>query len=458
MQCSEGYPGVRGGYRPEGGPDTVRRAGGFALALTLFLVTILAVLAFGAVGVSTMEARTARQDELAAQAMYAARAGISLARARLARDFHWTTGSGRFGESGFDVEAVPKDDNDAIQDKVWRVTSTGFCQQATRQLVAFIGLESFARFCYFTDIELSTSNTPIYFMSRDELDGAVHTNGYFHVAGTPRFASRVTSANGGDSCYDSGDFTYRLGGTQRDPSRFYRPQSSYAADRPTALGGSSGFSFAGGQRRIPLPDSTAVVRQGADRLFVGIHELRFQDSGTVTVLKKSRNRWTVVESLRTDTAPGVTLFVDGEVYVNGTVKGHVTVGASEDIHLNGDLVYANRSRDVMGLVGDSDIIVESPTNVRQDRLVHASMMALTGSFRVADYDKGVNRGTLQVFGGIIQRRRGAVGTLSGSNISTGYAKDYTYDQKLLRLPPPNFPTTGKFVMRSLIDRGSLGGV
>ena len=450
LEASGGEP-MRGRFRP----------GGFALAMALFLILILATLSYGSLSIATLDSRTARENQRSTQAMYAARAGIALAMSRLSYDFDWTSGGGSLSEEPgaptCSVQVVPAASNPTEPDKLWRVTSTGRCQGAQRRLSATVALESFARFAYFTDQEFSTANTPIYFATRDELDGAVHTNGYFSIAGRPRFASRVTSANTGDSRYNSAKYSYSQEGVQYRPSRFYRTQTNYATDSPVALDSSPDFSFAGGQTRIPMPADTGEIRRRANRSYDGDHEFQFRSDGTVQVRRRSGNRWVHVETRRTDTSPGVTFFVDGEAWVNGTVQGRVTFGATEDIHLNGDLVYADPSRDVLGLVGQQDILVESSPNQRKDRYVHGVMMALNGSFRVPDYDSGSPRGVLHVFGGIVQSARGAIGTFSGSAVSTGYSKNYIYDEKLPSTPPLNFPTTGNLQIQSLIDRGSLGG-
>ena len=47
-------------------------------------------------------------------------------------------------------------------------------------------------------------------------------------------------------------------------------------------------------------------------------------------------------------------------------------------------------------------------------------------------------------GGIIQRTRGAVGTIQSPG-GTGYVKRYAYDRCGATSPPPYFPTTGHFV-------------
>jgi len=80
------------------------------------------------------------------------------------------------------------------------------------------------------------------------------------------------------------------------------------------------------------------------------------------------------------------------------------------------------------------------------------MMALNESFFVENWTGGPNnasdcgttdwgRGCLYLTGGLIQERRGAVGTTGG----TGYLKRYSYDRCVVQIPPPYFPTTGRFL-------------
>lgn len=435
--------------------------GGFVLAVTLFLILILSLVAFGALSLATLDTRSARQDYAGARALYAARAGVSRAMDELASNYAWSSGSGLLtadaDQEAYSVTVVPAPDNASRSEKLWRVTSVGSCEGAQRRVEAILQLESFARFIFFTNREFTTSGTPIYFFTQDRLDGPVHTNGYFSISGHPRFADRMTSANSGDSLFNATDFTYRQEGTQTDPARFYHTHTGYGSDSPVALDSSPRFSFAGGQNAITMPLDTGQIKNMADHAYSGTIEFQFRDNGTVLVRRRTGNSWRNVETIPSDTLPGVTLHVNGELYASGTVKGRVTIGATKTVHLNGDLVYADPSRDVLGLVGQQDILVESSPNQRKDRYVHGVMMALNGSFRVPDYDSGSPRGVLHVFGGIVQSARGAIGTFSGSAVSTGYSKNYIYDEKLPSTPPLNFPTTGNLQIQSLIDRGSLGG-
>ncbi len=151
-----------------------------------------------------------------------------------------------------------------------------------------------------------------------------------------------------------------------------------------------------------------------------------------------------------------TLFVDGLCVMEGTVKGRVTVGGQYDVHISNNLVYADKTQDVLGIVANEDIVVESRNDTKVDRTIQATMMALNGSFYVDKYNTGSDRGVLHILGGIIQNRRGAVGTGSATQVSTGYLKDYVYDDKLITVPPLNFPNTGEVYVVNITDQGAAG--
>ena len=70
--------------------------------------------------------------------------------------------------------------------------------------------------------------------------------------------------------------------------------------------------------------------------------------------------------------------------------------------------------------------------------INAAILSLAHSFRVQNWSAGAPLGTLTVNGAIAQRYRGAVGTNSGGTVVAGYAKAYTYDNRLKYLSPPKF--------------------
>lgn len=165
------------------------------------------------------------------------------------------------------------------------------------------------------------------------------------------------------------------------------------------------------------------------------------------------------------------IFVDGKVVVSGTVRGRLTLAASDNIIIGDDLVYENdpsenTCEDMLGLFSGSNVIVaDNALNAPQqppgstsyrtyddtpDENIHASILALN-QFTVQNPGSGSTsaeacngvpwgRGCLNVTGGLIQDTRGIVAYGSG----TGNIKRYTHDTCAFTAPPPYFPSTGHF--------------
>lgn len=168
------------------------------------------------------------------------------------------------------------------------------------------------------------------------------------------------------------------------------------------------------------------------------------------------------------------IYAGGTVGVSGVVRGLITLYSPNTIVLLDDLRYANDPAkgvciDILGTISGANTVVannaiNSPVPIKvsgtrqyrsmddtPDMNVHDVVMALGQSFVVEDYDRDpsdaltcgsttVGRGCLSLTGGLIQNRRGAVGTTAG----TGYTKRYSYDRCAIVNPPPYFPTTGRF--------------
>jgi hypothetical protein len=98
----------------------------------------------------------------------------------------------------------------------------------------------------------------------------------------------------------------------------------------------------------------------------------------------------------------------------------------------------------LGLISEGDVVIDK--NASQTNLeIDASIMALNTSFMLEEWWENGAKGTLSVFGGIIQKQRGPVGTFSGTTKVSGYSKNYNYDERLLTSPPPFVPTTGDYI-------------
>ncbi len=172
------------------------------------------------------------------------------------------------------------------------------------------------------------------------------------------------------------------------------------------------------------------------------------------------------------------IHVTGKVAVSGKVRGSITLAATGNIIIADNLTYVTNpggtvpcnsaTRDMLGIFSGADVIMADnllnapmpPTSGGtyrtwasrgSDEYVHGVVLALS-NFTVQNYDSDPNdvedcqgsndaRGCLYLTGGIIQNTRGPVGQTDGH----GYIKRYQYDACAGLMPPPYFPTTGRFV-------------
>lgn len=274
--------------------------------------------------------------------------------------------------------------------------------------------DAFSKYSYFTDYEPSN----IYFFTGDELSGPVHTNGTMNIAGEPTFLGMVTSPNA------------------------WRGMSGRSND-PNFLGGSN---FSSSERTPPssyqLSQLGSSARSGGLIFDEPIYTL-FNAAGTVTIYKNPGTYYQTETTVSLESFNGV-ISSTKKIYTKGIVNGQVTLHSEDDIEIMGDLTYNSdptsnsNSTDILGLVSEKEVIVDRD-NGSKDLNIHASIMALDESFSVEGYNYGGAKGVLNLLGGLIQQKRGAVGTFSGNSVASGYNKDYEYDERLLSMFPPSFP-------------------
>ena len=165
---------------------------------------------------------------------------------------------------------------------------------------------------------------------------------------------------------------------------------------------------------------------------------------------------------------------DGDVFLRGTLKGRLTIAADNNIDVIGSITYQSGTggSDLLGLVANNYVEIYHPVRTGSTtncdggnvnggcnlriawpgaaslqatalRLptVQAAILSLAHSFRAQNYTYGDNNPsgvtmTITINGGIAQKYRGII-TLIGS---TGYAKNYNYDNRLKYQSPPRFLT------------------
>jgi hypothetical protein len=199
----------------------------------------------------------------------------------------------------------------------------------------------------------------------------------------------------------------------------------------------------------PLPPNGVIYVQGVPAASSDPNY-----TGTCTALPPGRNH--LGYPFANDITAGYGCF-DGDVFIEGQLKGQLTVAAADTIIITDDLTYVNgvTGNDILGLVADNSIEVYHPVSCTRSRdqgcdlpvggssffinpVISAAMISLAHSFIVQNYRVGSPKGILTVNGAIAQQFRGPVGTFSGSSTATGYEKNYTYDQRLKYLSPPHF--------------------
>jgi hypothetical protein len=351
----------------------------------------------------------------------------------------------RLADGQFAATIQPDPDTPTSYLDVFTVTVTGQPAdiQLTRQVVEILRTRSFARFAYFTnseELQWLGRTYQVWFTGSDHLTGPVHTNDEFNIAGNPIFDGEVSSV--------STSINYRSGGPPNDNPQF-----------------NAGLAL--GAARITAPISAAKLRLAAasgGSWYEGNTTIRLQSNGTMLVTNAALG----IVDQPTPAPSNSAVFVNGgNLTVSGTLDGKLTLGTSEDVIVDDSVTYlcdaenpasdpvdcdynpvsgkAQKNDDLLGLVAEKNVVISDDAPYDVD--IYGTIMALNSSFTVEQWwDPGNLKGTLHVFGGIIQDSRGAVGTFYSTTGAkrSGYSKDYVYDSRLIETAPPFYPTTGDY--------------
>tara|TARA_R110000868_G_scaffold304437_10_gene565155 strand:- start:28264 stop:29745 length:1482 start_codon:yes stop_codon:yes gene_type:complete len=306
--------------------------------------------------------------------------------------------------------------------------------------------DSFSKYSYMTDSELSSSGNDIWFMGADNIYGPIHTNGTFKMSGDPSFYGLITSPNAWEAHTTNGANPNFYGGENFNAPIKDSP-NSYELNKLKTAAATGGITFDG--------DIEVDFYEAADEGFADITKEITTTYSCGTWWNPSRmctaTSW-VTETLNLADINGI-LSAEGEIKVKGVVKGAITLHSEDRIQIMGDITYAtdpsadSSSTDMLGLVSEGDVIVDQNAHQSSgstDLTIQASIMALDTSFEVENYSSGGPKGTLNLLGGIVQKNRGAVGTFNSSGIVSGYAKNYQYDGRLKGTIPPSFPRESVF--------------
>lgn len=418
---------------------------GVALIAAYLVVAVLIVFAITFVNASVGHNNAANYFKKQAQAFNLAESGLDRAVAQL-RDGSAANFSGTLPPVG-SYSVTIADLGLFGSMRRYQITSVGTAGGISQTLINIVQVDNYARYIWFTDGE-NYGNSNVWFWDQDRLNGPTHTNGQLNIAGHnpgPVFDGEVRSVSDLINFYNNGNNI--LSGNTTNP-----PYDTPAFNAGVTLGANA----------INMPRQATYLRNASTSGGLRLN-------GNSTVVLNSGGSMNVTNSgyyyancggscgscctltNRPLPANGALFVANGRLTISGTLNGRLTAGASDDIIVANNTVYANDPRtnpastDVLGLISERDVVISSsaPYNLEID----ASIMALNTSFMLDNWWWGSPKGTLTVFGGIIQDQRGPVGTFNGTTgvKLTGYSKNYTYDGRLLNSPPPFFPTTGDYV-------------
>lgn len=147
----------------------------------------------------------------------------------------------------------------------------------------------------------------------------------------------------------------------------------------------------------------------------------------------------------------------GDVLVEGTLDGRLTVGAEDDIIITDHILRKDAEGDLVGLVANNFLWNYHPVNATsgsgsggekyemcggdcmEDVRIEASIMSVNHAYGTMFPGVGNSQGTISTYGSLVQKWRNNVGGGTfGQDSHTGYAKKYAYDPQLRYTQPPHF--------------------
>jgi hypothetical protein len=385
--------------------------------------------------------------------------------------------------------------------KIRATGRTGPNATRSRTIIATFRRDSFLNFVYFTNYEnrdpAAESNTTertrlqsvcadkyrtarignncpeIQFATGDAINGPLHTNDEnLYICGTPTFgrtknqdgsarASKTDTvevsgggtghvANPGNGCADTPTINTALpGGFKTKSQKLALPDSNTALEA-IAVNSSSRYA---GVTRIRLRGSVMDITTTTGNTTTTTTGVAWPTSGVVYVANGGSCQGEIPTAADYDEPPTC-----GNVYVSGTYSQSLTIAAANDIIVaptssaaptDANLTETGSNDAMLGLVANNFVRVQHRADrsdcttalspVLTDVTIEAAILALQHSFIVDNYQCG-KRGTLTVTGAIVQKYRGPVGTGTATAVSSGYLKNYWYDDRFRYRSPPYFLT------------------
>jgi Tfp pilus assembly protein PilV len=407
-----------------------RRTFGNRSGATLLVVmglTALGVVAASCIasGVSARARLSSKQVALE-QAFYLASAGAERAASNVANGNETsTTLSGKLGSGCYtSVVTCTSSSTEVSID----VVSTGYVN-GVKRTVKLTGLQhaSWARYALWYNSE---SVSPIYMVPGEVFRGPVASKPQLH------FHNKDLATKGQVHFYDSV-------ASAASSIDLYSSAVSPIFDK--------GISLNATIESVAAIDFSSLLSSATSAGLVLNGPTTIVANGTTLTISNTSKGWTnkavpipanglIYVKTVTTTSGWSTTTSYGDITVSAPngLDGRLTLVADDDINIVGHIRYTANptnsvSDDALGLIAKQDVVVTSaaPNNLE----IYAHIICQNGGFGVASYSSGSSRGTITVYGGIVNAIRNPVGTTTPS----GYIKNYIYDKRFSKTPPPSYP-------------------
>jgi hypothetical protein len=403
--------------------------GGYVLLMSLILTSCAALLVFGALNQSMSWMKIAARQEAFESALFVADGGCQLCLAYImAGNPAPATIAGSIGEGAYTAR-ITLSSVTGIQS--YSFSSTGTVRGVRRVVTLdYVHSRSWAEYAMWY-----SQSGVIYFQTGDRFQGKVHCNVpiYITANSSPVFEQLLTSSSATwgqgpeDAVFSKG---FQLGVQAESMSSINFTNTASTQDCLRV------------QANLVVTGATTVGMSGTNFY--------------ITNSKRGWNKYNYGAVSPSTMTNGVVYVATsgsskGDLTIAGTLDGRLTLVADGNINITNHIRYAVNptnapSNDALGLISRKDIIVKANCPKNLDIYAHLiaegglTTTANDGMFTVENYDSRLSSacGALNVFGGIVQNYRGAVGTTSGY----GYSKNYMFDTRFATNPPPHYPVVG----------------
>lgn len=378
---------------------------------------------------------------------------------------NWNTGISDLDFQGgsFDVVVTTPDTMTKI------ITSTGTFMSVEKVVVVKLMKATYAKYAWFTASVSTGAASKRTWITGDTIWGGYQTNQFLNINGDPVFFGKVSTSAG--IKMTPGSNPLFLGGLVTGVNVPFPNNVRFESQRNAALiGASMGGACFFESKNLWLKfnsDGTVTYKTAA----ASAGDDTSQYSGAVTFPL-------------TTMAPNGIIYLDkGDIYVEGTLNGQVTIVSDQssgngggNVYFVNDLVYNttpmlpdgyggytpnNSCTDLMGVLATNNVDISSSvrsgawTNniMNKDIRIEAGILTASGGMNLIGLGNPVNMPTGQVYlvGSMTAGKEEMVATYSNDVLTAGYTRHVVLDERFLVTPPLWFPMTGNYEIVSWLE-------